>query len=158
MSAGLLLALSNSVGIFAALVTPWIANRLGEVRIAVLGAGCLATFGLGGLLLDPHHLEALWAVLLGCGQGATISLALMVMVLRSSDQHEAMALSGMAQGVGYLVAAVGPTLLGALYDLAHDWSLPLAVLLGLLAVQAGAGCLAARQRPLTPLGAVAPGR
>ena len=109
MSAGLLLALSNSVGIFAALVTPWIANRLGEVRIAVLGAGCLATFGLGGLLLDPHHLEALWAVLLGCGQGATISLALMVMVLRSSDQHEAMALSGMAQGVGYLVAAVGPT-------------------------------------------------
>jgi CP family cyanate transporter-like MFS transporter len=82
----------------------------------------------------------------------------MVMVLRSSDQHEAMALSGMAQGVGYLVAAVGPTLLGALYDLAHDWSLPLAVLLGLLAVQAGAGCLAARQRPLTPLGAVAPGR
>ncbi len=68
--------------------------------------------------------------MLGCGQGATISLALMVMVLRSANQHEAMALSGMAQGVGYLIAAVGPTLLGALYDIAHNWSLPLAVLLG----------------------------
>ena len=55
----------------------------------------------------------------------------------------------MAQGVGYLIAAVGPTLVGALYDLAHSWSLPLAVLLGLLALQAGAGYLAARDRPVT---------
>ena len=69
--------------------------------------------GLTGLLTDPHHLDALWAVMLGSGQGASISLALMVMVLRSSNQHEAMALSGMAQGVGYLIASVGPTLLGA---------------------------------------------
>jgi CP family cyanate transporter-like MFS transporter len=73
----------------------------------------------------------------------------MMMVLRSSDQHEAMALSGMAQGVGYLIAAVGPTLVGALYDIAHSWSLPLAVLLGLLALQAGAGYLAARDRPVS---------
>jgi CP family cyanate transporter-like MFS transporter len=158
VTAGLLLALSNSVGIFAALFTPWIANRIGDVRIAVLGAVCLATAGLAGLLLDPHHVDALWAVLLGCGQGATISLALMVMVLRSSNQHEAMALSGMAQGVGYLIAAVGPTLLGALYDVAHSWSLPLAVLLGLLGVQASAGYLAARDRPVTILGTVPPRR
>ena len=149
VSAGLLLALCNSVGIGAALVTPWVANRLGDVRIAVLGAVALAAAGLAGLLVDPHHLDALWAVLIGCAQGATISLALMVMVLRSANQHQAMALSGMAQGFGYLIAAVGPTLLGGLYDLAHTWDLPLAVLLGLLAVQASAGCLAAENRPVS---------
>lgn len=149
VTAGLLLALSNCVGIFAALVTPWIAHRLGDVRLAVLGAVGLGALGLTGLLTDPHHLEALWAVMLGSGQGASISLALMVMVLRSSNQHEAMALSGMAQGVGYLIASVGPTLLGALFDLAHEWTLPLAVLLGLLAAQGCAGYLAAEERPVT---------
>ena len=112
---------------------------------------------LTGLLVDPRHLDALWAVMLGGGQGATISLALMVMVLRSSNQHEAMALSGMAQGVGYLIAAVGPTLLGALYDIARNWSLPLAVLLGLLALQACAGYLAAQDRPVTVPAGVGPG-
>jgi len=149
VSAGLLLALSNSVGIFAALVTPWVGHRLGDVRLAVLGAIGLAGLGLTGLLLDPHHLDAVWAVLLGSGQGASISLALMVMVLRSSNQHEAMALSGMAQGGGYLIAAVGPTLLGALFDVAHSWTLPLAVLLGLLLAQGGAGYLAAKDRSVT---------
>ena len=116
VSAGVLLAVTNTFAIASALVTPWIAHRLGDARVAVLGAVVLAGIALTGLLIDPHHLDALWAVLLGCGQGASISLALMVMVLRSSNQHEAMALSGMAQGVGYLIAAVGPTLVGALYD------------------------------------------
>ncbi len=148
VNAGLLLAATNTVAIFSAFVTPWIAHRIGDVRLAVLAAVALVALGLTGLLADPHHLDALWAVLLGGGQGASVSLALTVMVLRSSNQHQAMALSGMAQGVGYLVAAVGPTLLGVLYDIVHSWDLPLMVLLGLLVVQAGAGCLAARDRPV----------
>ena len=157
VNAGLLLGLSNAVAILVALVTPFIAHRLADVRLAVLGAVGLAACALTGLLVDPRHLDALWAVMLGGGQGATISLALMVMVLRSSNQHEAMALSGMAQGVGYLIAAVGPTLLGALYDIARNWSLPLAVLLGLLALQACAGYLAAQDRPVTVPAGVGPG-
>lgn len=155
VTAGLLLAGVNTCAIVSALVTPSIAHRIG-IRITVVGAAVLAALAMTGLLVDPHHLDVLWAVLLGCGQGATISLALMVIVLRSSNQHEAMALSGMAQGVGYLIAAIGPTLLGALYDLAHDWTLPLSVLLGLLVAQAGAGYLAGKDRPVTSPAEMAP--
>jgi CP family cyanate transporter-like MFS transporter len=158
VTAGVLLAVVNACAIVSALVTPSIAHRVGDVRVAVLGAVVLAGLATTGLLLDPHHLDALWAVLLGCGQGATISLALMVMVLRSSNQHEAMALSGMAQGGGYLIAAIGPTLLGALFDVAHNWTLPLTVLLGLLFVQAGAGYLAAKDRPVITATSGAPDR
>jgi len=149
VDAGLLLAVSNSVGIVAALVTPSIAHRLGDVRVAVIGAALLSGLAMTGLLLEPNRLDALWAVLLGSGQGATISLALMIMVLRSDNQHEAMALSAMAQGVGYLIAAVGPTLVGALYDASHNWGVPLAMLLGLLVLQGCSGYLAARDRPAT---------
>ena len=124
------------------------------MRVSVLGSVACFVAGTLGLLVDPHHLDALWAVLLGCGQGSSISLALMMMVLRSHNEHEAMALSGMAQGVGYLIAAIGPALIGALYDVAHDWNLPLTVLLALLVFQGGAGYFAAGDAPVT----VDPGR
>jgi CP family cyanate transporter-like MFS transporter len=39
---------------------------------------------------------------------------LTLIVLRSRDSHVAAQLSGMAQGVGYLIAACGPLLVGLL--------------------------------------------
>jgi CP family cyanate transporter-like MFS transporter len=117
-----------------------------DARVVVLASVAFFALGTGGLLFDPRHLDALWAVLLGCGQGSAISLALMMMVLRSRNASEATALSGMAQGIGYLIAAIGPTLVGALYDVDHSWTLPLAVLLGLLVPLGVAGYMAARNR------------
>ena len=54
----------------------------------------------------------------------------------------------MAQSVGYALAAVGPVLIGLCHDATGAWTLPLVVLLGVLAVQAGAGSQAARDRLL----------
>ncbi len=157
ITAGLLLAVSNAFGIVAALLTPWIVHRLTDVRVWVLGSVALVAVATLGLLVDPRHLDALWAILLGCGQGSAISLVLMMMVIRSRNEHEAMALSGMAQGIGYLIASIGPALVGALYDVAHNWSLPLTVLLALLVLQGGAGYLAGRDRPLTRAAGSRPG-
>ena len=55
-----------------------------------------------------------WAVLLGIAQGGTFALALTLIVMRSPDARTAAQLSGMAQGVGYLVAACGPMAVGLL--------------------------------------------
>ncbi|GLW05236.1 hypothetical protein Misp01_03660 [Microtetraspora sp. NBRC 13810] len=41
-------------------------------------------------------------ILLGLGQGAAISLAMLFIVLRAADSRHAAQLSSMAQGVGYL--------------------------------------------------------
>ena len=149
VTAGILLAVSNAVAIVASFVTPWIANRLPDVRISVFGSLAFFVAATLGLLVDPRPLDALWAVLFGCAQGSSLSLALMMIVLRSRNPHEAMALSGMAQSVGYLIASIGPTMVGLLYDVAHDWSLPLTVLLALLVLQGAAGYVAARDRPVT---------
>lgn len=45
-------------------------------------------------------------------------MALTVIVLRSPDPHVAAHLSGMAQCVGYLLAAVGPLVVGMI----HGWT------------------------------------
>jgi len=41
---------------------------------------------------------------------------MMLFGLRTSNTHDAAELSGMAQSVGYLLAAIGPTLFGYLHD------------------------------------------
>ncbi len=46
----------------------------------------------------------------------------MFMSLRVGSAHQAAALSGMAQGVGYLLAACGPMLAGKAHDLAGTWN------------------------------------
>ncbi len=43
-------------------------------------------------------------------------LGLTFIGLRASSAHQAAALSGMAQSVGYLLAACGPPLMGKIHD------------------------------------------
>jgi len=59
---------------------------------------------------------------LGLGQGGTFSIALALIVLRSPDSHVASNLSGMAQGVGYTLAACGPFLVGVVHDATGGWA------------------------------------
>ena len=74
--------------------------------VALMGCLFAPINGIGGLW--P------WAVLLGIAQGGSFSLALTLIVLRSRDALVAAQLSGMAQGIGYLIAAFGPMLVGLL--------------------------------------------
>ncbi|PXC07857.1 cyanate transporter, partial [Pseudomonas aeruginosa] len=78
--------------------------------------------GLLGFLYAPLQTIWGWAVLLGLGQGGTFSIALALIVLRSRDAHVASHLSGMAQGVGYTLAAMGPFMVGVVHDLTGGWN------------------------------------
>jgi len=73
----------------------------------------------------------------------------MVMLsLKTKDAKQAIALSGMAQSVGYSLAAVGPTLCGVIFDLAGTWSLVLALFLGITFGMVVTGILAAKREKL----------
>jgi len=52
----------------------------------------------------------------------------MLFGLRTSNAHDAAELSGMAQSMGYLLAAIGPTLFGFLHDATNGWKIPLIVM------------------------------
>lgn len=79
--------------------------------------------GLVGLL------TTLWIVFIGVGQGASISLSFAFLGLRASNARQAAELSGIAQSIGYMLAAIGPFLMGYLFDKTHSWTLPLILLL-----------------------------
>lgn len=143
--AGWLLALAGGSSILTALVTPVLVARLQrQVGATLLITGTLAA-GLLGIWLLPGT-EWLWMVVLGLGQGAALGVALTLIVLRAPDGARAAQLSGMAQSIGYCLAAFGPFLLGALHDLTGGWTVPLLALLLLLIPQAMAGAGAGRDR------------
>jgi CP family cyanate transporter-like MFS transporter len=147
--AGWMLGLSQAVAIVTMFLAPVIAGRrpsqqgVVAVAVAVSGAGTL------GLLLLGDAGGTLWVVLLGLGQGACFSLALTFFALRAPDSQHAAALSGMAQTVGYLLAAVGPSLFGVLRDATHAWTVPLVLLLAVTVCLLVAGLGAARNAHVT---------
>lgn len=146
LGAGTLLAVLNAIAVVAALVAPALSQRLGSQRAIAMVAAAANAAGIAGLIADGRHLQLLWAACIGVGQGATISLVMMMIVVKAADSDEATALSGMAQGFGYIVAAAGPVLAGALFDISRSWEVPLAALLGFLVLQMVAGWLAT-ERP-----------
>jgi MFS transporter, CP family, cyanate transporter len=127
-SAGALLSLALTVGIPLGFVVAAAAARLGDQRPIAAVAVALTTAGWLGVLLAPTAAPSAWVALLGLGFGAGFTLVLALMVLRAADASHAAELSGMAQSVGYTLAAVGPVAIGALHDLTGGWTVPLVAL------------------------------
>ncbi|HLI00572.1 MAG TPA: MFS transporter, partial [Acidimicrobiales bacterium] len=146
--AGWMLSAVALTSIASALGASLLANRSRDQRLVVTVATVVTMGGLAGVLASPLHPVVLWAILLGIGQGAAFAVFLVMVVLRSGSPLQAVALSGMSQGVGYLIAAAGPTTLGAVSDLAGGWTLPLALLIALGGPQLAFGWAAARDRPV----------
>ncbi|MDO5638785.1 MAG: MFS transporter [Neisseria sp.] len=88
-----------------------------------------------------------WAGLAGFGASSIFTFCLLLFVARTDTAEEAAGLSGMAQSVGYLVAALGPVGAGWLFDLTQSWQWPMAVLFALMVVKLLLGWHCAR--PLT---------
>jgi MFS transporter, CP family, cyanate transporter len=142
--AGWMLALAQAVAIVTMFLAPVIAGRRPSQQGVVVAAVGMSGVGTLGLLIAGSIGSVLWVVLLGLGQGACFSLALTFFALRAPDSEHAAALSGMAQTVGYLLAAAGPSLFGVLRDATHAWNVPLALLLAITVCLLIAGLGAAR--------------
>jgi CP family cyanate transporter-like MFS transporter len=144
-SAGLLLAGVTAVGVPIALVMPALAGRLKDVRPLVLLMSAAMVSSYVGLAFAPHGGAMLWVTLLAVGQGA-FPLALAMIGMRARTPDGTVALSAFAQSTGYLIAALGPFLVGVLYEATGGWTLPMGFLIVAALVQAGAGILAAKPR------------
>ncbi|SEL02597.1 MFS transporter, CP family, cyanate transporter [Maribacter orientalis] len=126
--AGWMLSLSQATGIIGSLVIPYLAGKQKNQRGIVVVLVLLELVSLTGLLFPQFGLVALWVSILGIALGGTFGLALLFLVLRSHDTESATELSGMAQSIGYLVAATGPMLFGGIFDLTGNWDYAIMVL------------------------------
>jgi CP family cyanate transporter-like MFS transporter len=152
--AGMLLSIAGFASLPSAFVAPVLASSPSRQRAVIAATVVLNATALAGMLWRPVEGAVAWMVLLGLAQGAAISLALSFIVLRAPSAGRAAELSGMAQTTGYLIASLGPLMVGALHDTTGGWLLPLVVLEGVLALQLLAGLGASR--PLVVAGCPGP--
>jgi CP family cyanate transporter-like MFS transporter len=144
-TAGIHLSVFLLISVFASLAAGGILHRGPDQRLVCLTSGAVMFVTFLGLALAPD-LILLWVFLGAVGCGTLIVIALSLFSLRTVNYPQAASLSGMAQSVGYGMAAVGPVMFGALRDVSGGWTVPLLVTAGIMVVLALTGALAGRDR------------
>ncbi|MCP3425040.1 MFS transporter [Rothia sp. AR01] len=135
------------VGIAGNLSVTFLAERWrSQSWLAMTLAGCLIV-GIVGALVLPQA-AVVWVGLAGIGCGGGFSLSLAMIGLRTASPGQTMRLSGMAQCLGYLMAAAGPLLTGWIAEATGTWATVLWGLLVLVVLQFVAGGLAGRDRKI----------
>ncbi|MBP2331081.1 CP family cyanate transporter-like MFS transporter [Kibdelosporangium banguiense] len=147
-NSGWLLLVLQVLGVTMSAVIPLVANKLPDQRLLASSGSLLSLSGYLGMLLAPE-LALFWVVVVGLASGVCFVLALLFFTLRAADSFGAAALSGMAQSIGYLFAATGPVLFGALHDTTGGWALPMIMLMISAFAQACLGMGAGRNLTVT---------
>ncbi|MEU4195883.1 MFS transporter [Kribbella sp. NPDC026611] len=142
-TAGVHIFLFQCFGLIGGLCIPFLMRHPTNQRPGTMTASIPILIALLGLLFVPG-LALLWAVVAGLGQGSALVAALTLISVRGRSHHETTQLSGMAQAVGYLLAAGGPVLAGFITQQTGGWDTTLGVFAVLAAVQVVLGFAAGR--------------
>lgn len=144
LAAGWLVALFPALGIPVGFVFPLMMSHFRDQRAVSVFWSLAMMVGYVGMIALPQF-TVIWVIISGIALGFCFPLALTFFALRASDARQAAALSGMAQSVGYGIAAVGPVAFGALHDLTHGWTAALWMLAVCAVFQAAVGWYAGRK-------------
>jgi MFS transporter, CP family, cyanate transporter len=145
-AAGGYLGLATAVGVPFGLLLSTVIGRFKSLAFWAAGASTATLFGYILLLLSltSHGLIVFACVLIGVGQASTFPMSLSIIATRASTKAQTTQLSAMAQGWGYLLAALGTFLVGAIESLTATWAVSAILLIGLTAAQVVIGFISGR--------------
>ncbi|NEU30165.1 MFS transporter [bacterium LRH843] len=149
-AAGWMLSLMQFSIIPITFIIPIIAEKMKNQMLLGAMTAVFFLLGISGLLFGNTALIPVSVIITGIAGGSAFGLAMMFFSLRTTDGKQAAELSGMAQSIGYLLAALGPVLFGALHDLTNGWETPLSMLLLIAFVIFIVGVGAGKNRVISP--------
>ncbi len=119
-AAGIMLAFATAVSIPFSLLVPFVFGQGIDQRKPMMLVTTASLIGLLGMAFGHSSATWVWVFMLGIGQSSLPTL-LIIIVLRARTVDEAGPLSAMAQGLGYLVASLGPIIVGVISRSAGGW-------------------------------------
>lgn len=139
--AGVIMGVFSLIGIPVALVIPNLVSILPSKgrRNVMLVLSAVSLPGLFGMLLNTSSF-IVWltiSLLLGLSAGALFPYMMLSFSLKTRNPEQAARLSGMVQSGGYLLAAIGPGLLGYSYQGTGSWSFLVWILIGVTILMMG---------------------
>ena len=145
-SAGGFLGLATAIGIPAGLILSSAISKFKSLAWWAAGASLVTLSGFLLLLASFNQPEftAAACILIGVGQASTFPMSLSIISTRASTRAQTTQLSALAQGLGYLLAALGTFLVGYLAELSGSWSISVMLLVAITLVQVGFGFYSGR--------------
>jgi CP family cyanate transporter-like MFS transporter len=145
--AGWMLSFTQFIGLPASFIVPVLAEKLPSQRLLVTLLTLCCFLGYGGLLIGNHIvLIFICTTLIGFFISGAFAFALTLFGLRTRNAKDASELSGMAQSLGYVLAALGPIFIGFLNDMTGDWSIPIIVIMVFSLLIMGFGLLVSKKQ------------
>src|SRR5690625_3145125 len=134
-SAGFMLSYFQFIGIPFSFVVPMLATKMKTQRPLVVTVNLCFIVGIA-LLLTNQSFPAMviTTTLLGIASSSNFALALTFFSIRAENAKDSAELSGMAQSIGYCVAATVPIIIVFIFDLTNNWTIPLLLLIGITIV------------------------
>jgi CP family cyanate transporter-like MFS transporter len=143
-AAGYLGAAFSGAQVISGLLGPLLSDRATDLRRLLLVSAGLGILGCLAIFTTPEAAPWLSAVVLGLGQGAAFSLALVLLVRYALTPEASGRLTGMAFLFSYGLASVGPFAMGLVRDVTGGLS---AVWLILAVIGGVQGLVVVRMRP-----------
>lgn len=121
-TAGYLLMLNQFSQVPMTFTFPIIASKLKDQRILVVIITALFLVGFSLFFTQSLVLLIIGIIIAGLAMGACFSLCMTFFSIRARTSDGSISLSGFGQSVGYLIAAIGPFLIGYLHDATESWN------------------------------------
>ncbi|MEJ1920867.1 MFS transporter [Microbacterium sp. KHB019] len=122
-TAGALASLFQGVAIVGAMLAPLLMRFVGPVYSALMLGICFAVM-VAGMLVAPE-LAGVWASFGALTHSGGFVLIFTGLVRAARSDAEAATMSALVQGGGYLFAALGAPVMGALHEASGGWQVPL---------------------------------
>lgn len=121
--AGWVISVYMILGIIGSLLLPVFAGDRRDLRVLGTSLAVVYIAGLALLMFSSGSFASLVLPVLMCGicGGTCITYPSMLFGLRTRSSGDSSSVSGIAQSIGYVVAATGPVAVGAIFDATSDW-------------------------------------
>jgi CP family cyanate transporter-like MFS transporter len=147
---GLHLLIYQVIGVIGGLAVTWLMHGRIDQRWPAFLVSLPVALAMLGFVLVPK-LGLLWVVIAATGSAGSLTVALSLIPLRTMSPRETAALSGMAQSLGYFLAALGPVAAGFMASLWSSWTPTLVMIACLATIQGVLSLWVGRLEPILVL-------
>jgi len=119
----MLLTVFTIIQIPVSMTIPGLVSRYGRHRFFLIFCSVFELAGIIMLMLQFPMMPAV--ICLGIGAGGLFPLALMLPIVETHSPQEAGTWSAMSQCGGYIIGAMGPLMIGVIYDTSGSFAMAL---------------------------------
>ncbi|TDL40355.1 MFS transporter [Macrococcoides bohemicum] len=147
VTGGYLTVLQIAIIIFTFIIPMIAAKMAHQVYLGCIN-GLLFIAGIAGMIYGDVKYMLVYILFIGVALGISFGLVNLFFSMKTEYTHTAKQLSGMAQAIGYLFAALSVLVFGVIHDYTHNWNHSLYFLLADALLMLIVGMLAGRKRTI----------